>query len=546
MWLKNPETIYFKDIDFSNKSVLKKPPFRIRRCPVIITLADSHITAVDIQKLLEAGMNVAKFKMSSSTRGDKIRLLGKIDKAAQACSIKYNVTDWPVASCIELKTCVVKTGLLEFDSEFITLEKNSEVILTYNISYFNKCNAERIFVDNHFLVNDVTPGTEISLAADEIILKCIGIVDDKSIKCVITKGGKLSNLCSVCTRHAKHSRPFITKKDTEIIKFALEYQIDTIIINYVRHPDTIKKIKHLVRALKIKRPFILCGICTEEGLVNIDEILKETDGLILSREYLPYEIEKSQQYRLTQIQKWVAGKCLQAGKPLYISGGVFEHALKTGHFIDSEISDMTNALMDGVSGFILKECYNTDIMVDVLKGINELCYAIEPLTISKTNFRRIIKEIKMPVNAAEAAVISCVTAANQTNSRVIIVPTVSGKTIRLLHWLRPSSIVITISTNIRVLRHLRNYRSVMPILYKGEQHNKWEKNLSARVLLAVEYAVEKSWLLYGDTYVILQRGSEFSSFCDAVTIWNVTISNKPLVGCADNEDNPFVSNTYLE
>lgn len=78
-------------------------------------------------------------------------------------------------------------------------------------------------------------------------------------------------------------------------------------------------------------------------------------------------------------------------------------------------------------------------------------------------------QIKMPVNAAEAAVISCVTAANQTNSRVIIVPTVSGKTIRLLHWLRPSSIVITISTNIRVLRHLRNYRSVMPILYKGQK-----------------------------------------------------------------------------
>lgn len=54
---------------------------------------------------------------------------------------------------------------------------------------------------------------------------------------------------------------------------------------------------------------------------------------------------------------------------------------------------MTNALLDGVSGFVLKECYNTDIMVDVLKGINELCYAIEPLTISKTNFRRIINEV---------------------------------------------------------------------------------------------------------------------------------------------------------
>lgn len=70
--------------------------------------------------------------------------------------------------------------------------------------------------------------------------------------------------------HIKY-RPMWAKQHCKLFFYL---QIDTIIINYVRHPDTIKKIKHLVRALKIKRPFILCGICTEEGLVNIDEILK--------------------------------------------------------------------------------------------------------------------------------------------------------------------------------------------------------------------------------------------------------------------------------
>ncbi|CAH0725228.1 unnamed protein product, partial [Brenthis ino] len=223
---KKPEIINFADMDFSNPLVLKNSPFRFRRIPVIVTIANSEITEVDVQKMLEAGMNVAKFKLSSSSRGDKIRLLAKLEKAILACCAKYSVTHWPIATCIELKTCIVKTGLL--------------------------------------------------------------------------------------------------------------------------------------------------------------------DG---------------------------------AGKPFYISGGLFENALKSGNFIDCEISDVTNALIDGASGLILKDCYDTEFTIEVLKGLNELCYTVEPLVISKTNFRNVVDKIQVPVNAAEATVISCATIANQTNARVIIVPT---------------------------------------------------------------------------------------------------------------------------
>lgn len=75
------------------------------------------------------------------------------------------------------------------------------------------------------MVIDVVPGTEVSIAADEIIVKCIEPIDDKSLNCIVTKGGILTNLNNVCTRHVKHSRPLLTKKDMEIVKFALEYQV---------------------------------------------------------------------------------------------------------------------------------------------------------------------------------------------------------------------------------------------------------------------------------------------------------------------------------
>lgn len=58
---------------------------------------------------------------------------------------------------------------------------------------------------------------------------------------------------------------------------------------------------------------------------------------------------------------------------------------------------------------------------------------------------------------------------------------------------------------------------------------KWHKAMESRVHYAVEYAVKRGWLIYGDTYVTLQRGSEDSAFCDCVRIWTVSISKKALV-----------------
>lgn len=111
------------------------------------------------------------------------------------------------------------------DEDFITLKNNTELILFYNISLFNKCNVSQIFVDYPLMAVDVKVGTEISIAADEIILKCIHIVDETSIQCVVTKTGKLASMSDVSFRNIRRSGPLVTKRDFEIVKFALEFQV---------------------------------------------------------------------------------------------------------------------------------------------------------------------------------------------------------------------------------------------------------------------------------------------------------------------------------
>lgn len=105
------------------------------------------------------------------------------------------------------------------------IKEGTEVTLNYNLAEYDKCNDRRIFVDNPYLATDTKVGTEISVGHDEIIMRCKAVSSENSIKCLVTKSGKLTSLCIVCARGSKRTRPYVTKKDLQIVKFALEYQV---------------------------------------------------------------------------------------------------------------------------------------------------------------------------------------------------------------------------------------------------------------------------------------------------------------------------------
>lgn len=73
-------------------------------------------------------------------------------------------------------------------------------------------------------------------------------------------------------------------------------------------------------------------------------------------------------------------------------------SLRKGEYSDSEVSDVTNALLDGANGFVLKDCNDLENYIDTIKSLNELCLTVEPYTNSKTNFWRVIDEVLFLVN----------------------------------------------------------------------------------------------------------------------------------------------------
>ncbi|KAH9640420.1 hypothetical protein HF086_018086 [Spodoptera exigua] len=383
------DKIEFENIDITDVKHVLGPPYEHRRSLLMVTIDDTEIQDVDVERLLEIGTNVVRFKTYHSTTLDNVKMIKKFGKAASFLAAKYGLYEWPYSTSIELKTSMVQSGILEENNSEeqvseIWIEENSEVILTNEVSQFDKCNKSQIFVDDPYLISDVTVGMEINIDRDEIIMVCTD-KHEKSVQCTVTKGGYLQNFAHVFMRGAILTRPSISKTDLHMIKFALEYQMDMLIVNYPRNVETITKIKKTI-GTKHKRPLIIAGISTQEGYMNIDEIVKETDGILLSREYLTYEVEPALRSRIGWIQNVLAAKCREAGKPFYVSGWIFNEILTTGIASTREISDVTNAILKGATGLCLHETTDMNNVFEAIKSLNNLCCNVEPLCTDKSEF----------------------------------------------------------------------------------------------------------------------------------------------------------------
>ena len=438
----------------------------LRKTKIICTLGPATDKDDVLRQLIEEGMNVARFNFSHGSHEEQLERLNKL-KALRTEMKK------PVAALLDTKGPEIR--LRDFTDGKVELKDGQTFVLTteevsgdatrVSITYKNLPNDIR--VGNRILIDDGLIGMEV------IDIKPVaGAKADKEgykptdIVCRVVNGGTVSNKKGVNVPNVELSMPYISEKDYSDILFGIENDYDFIAASFVRTADDVRSIRKILEEKGGKDIKIIAKIENMQGVNNIDEIIRVSDGVMVARGDMGVEIPLED---VPVMQKMIIKKVLCAGKVVITATQMLDSMMKHPRPTRAESTDVANAIYDGTSATMLSgETAAGLYPVEALKTMVRIALRTEQDINYSQRFRQRYTLCNPDVtNAISHA--TC-TMAVDLNAAAIITVSKSGRTARMISKYRPSSPIVGGCLTEKIYRQLGLSWGVIPLLLE-EKHN---------------------------------------------------------------------------
>ncbi len=455
---------------------------KMRKTKIICTLGPASQSEQVIRELMLAGMNVARLNFSHGSYEEQKGKLDLVKKVREEL-------DLPVALLLDTKGPEIRTGMLENGK--IELKKGQSFVLTTEDILGNE---GIVSISYKELVHDVKPGDSI-LIDDGLIGMKVSKVTEKEIYCVVENGGTISNKKGINVPGVSLSMPFISQKDYDDIVFGIEEGFDYIAASFTRTADDILAIRRILEEKGCQHIKIIAKIENLQGVENIDEILRVSDGIMIARGDMGVEIPLED---VPVIQKKLIQKIFESGKPVITATQMLDSMMKNPRPTRAETTDVANAIYQGTSAIMLSgETANGQYPVEALKTMVKIAIRTEADIDYDARFkRRTIMDRPDITNAVSHA--TCTTAVD-LHAAAIITVTKSGRTVGMVSKHHPGCLIIGCCMDDYVCRQLNLYWGVQPLLLDKED------DAEALFRRAVE-AAEKAGLVSRGDLTVLTAG----------------------------------------
>ena len=439
----------------------------MRKTKIICTLGPATDKKGVLRNLILRGMDVARFNFSHGDHNEHLQRLRNIEKLREELDV-------PVATLMDTKGPEVRIG--NFKEKSVQLKAGQIFSLTTREI---EGDETQVSISYSSLIYDVDPGIKI-LIDDGLIEMTIEEVTSTDIICRVKNNGVISDKKGVNIPGVHLSMPYISEKDRMDILFALDHEYDFIAASFVRTAEDVLEIRKMLNKHK-SHAKIIAKIENLQGVHNIDEIIKEADGIMIARGDMGVEIPYEE---LPALQKKIIRKVYKSGKIVITATQMLDSMVKNPRPTRAEITDVANAIYDGTSAIMLSgETAAGDYPVDSLKAMVKITLKTETDIDYKKRFD--LREHISGLDVTDAISRATVTIAHDLNAKMIVTVTTSGKTARMISRFRPQCHIMGCTTDPIICRQLNMSWGVTPLLIATE-HDTFE--LFDHALQAVENA----------------------------------------------------------
>lgn len=450
----------------------------MRKTKIICTLGPSTDDPAILRELMLSGMDVARINMSHQNH-DAHRARIEMVKTLR------DELHRPVAILIDTKGPEIRLGTF---AEKVTLRTGDSFTLTTDPV---EGTAERASVSFAGLPGDVQAGSHI-LIDDGLIDLIVRQTTDTDILCEVQNGGVVSSNKGINVPGAALSMPFMSERDKADIAFACEIEADFIAASFTRRASDVLQVRQELERHRNHSIRIIAKIENAEGVDNIDDILKVSDGIMVARGDMGVEIALEE---IPSIQKTLIHKGYNAGLQVITATQMLDSMMKNPRPTRAETTDVANAIYDGTSAIMLSgETAAGAYPVESLRTMARIAERTERDINYKKRFSS--RELQDAPNVTNAISHATVTTAHDLGAKAIITVTKSGTTARMISKFRPDCPIICCTPTPSVLRQMNLSWGVIPLMAEEKT------NMDELFDHAVDCAVGAGYLTSGDLVVI--------------------------------------------
>lgn len=435
---------------------------------IIATIGESTNTKQKIKELVLKGCDAIRINMRQADYSfcDNIfETLEEVNKELETNVAIILDTNGP-----DIRVCDINN-----DEAFLTKDS---IVRIYKDNIVGDSTKFSVSYDN--FVNDVKIGTTITMN-DGLVELIVEEKNNEYLKCKVIKDGVINSNDDIHVVGIKLDIPFLSEKDKEDIIYAHKKNADFLAVSYVSSSEDILEVNDLLIELGNDHMGIIAKIEKESAIGEIDEIIKVSDGVMISRTNLGVEIPME---RIPGIQKNIISKCHIAGKISIVGAELVSTMEENARPTRAEVSDIANAVLDGADAVMLSgETTIGKYPIETLEMVEKVIVTAEEDIdylgmldkAARTEKQDITGEISYSV-----AMLSC-----RLKCSAIVSPTISGYTAKKISRFRPNCPVLAISNDVNTVKSLSLNFGIVPVLVDEF------KNLDSMVSQSIEMATRK-------------------------------------------------------
>ena len=406
--------------------------FMMRRTKIVATIGPASRDPETLVRMVQAGMDVARLNFSHGSRETHAENAARVRAAAAAAGRQ-------VAILQDLPGPKVRIGALRGD--VVELKPGDRLALVCGSTDLG--DAQRIPVSWPGLAEAVAEDDVIYLADGAIRLRVREVHDGGTeIGTMVEIGGAVSSRQGLNIPGSTRGLPAVPEEDLDMLKFGESIGVDLVALSFVRTAEdvtTVRRHTRLPLIAKIEKP---------QAVSSAEEIIRAADCVMVARGDLGIELPIAD---VPMVQKQLLRVAGRLARPAITATQMLDSMVNSTRPTRAEVADVANAILDGTDAVMLSQ--ETAIGSNPIDSVAMMASIAErteqALPYRDWNEERVRRDARDP--AYTVAYMACA-AARDLHLSALVVPTLSGRSARLVSAHRPQVPIYALSPGRETVR----------------------------------------------------------------------------------------------